>query len=335
MEKEAVKLTKKDFDSGQDVRWCPGCGDYAILATMQKTLAELGLKPENVVVISGIGCSSRFPYYMNTYGMHTIHGRAPAFATGLKLQRPELSVWLITGDGDGLSIGGNHLAHLCRRNLDLNVLLFNNEIYGLTKGQFSPTSRLGTKTKSSPEGSNDFPMDAASFTMGCGVSFFARVVDTDAKNLADILKTAENHRGTSIIELLQNCPVFNDGIHDNVREKNQAKENRLYLTDGEKVLFGPKKTKGVILKGFDLKVVDLEQNPELEAEVIRYDSKNKVLATLFTSLGKKTGDPVPLGVLFQENRPSYDKLVNQNLGNIISKDDLNGVLQSGEHWTVA
>ncbi len=213
---EQAKLTRKDFVSDQDVRWCPGCGDYAILAQVQKVMPELGVPRENIVFVSGIGCSSRFPYYMNTYGIHGIHGRAPAIASGLKTARPDLSVWMVTGDGDGLSIGGNHLIHMLRRNVDLNVLLFNNEIYGLTKGQYSPTSRVNQITKSSPFGAVDYPFDSAALALGAGATFVARTIDVDQKHLQMTLHRAANHKGTSFVEILQNCPIFNDGAFDAV-----------------------------------------------------------------------------------------------------------------------
>ncbi|MCB1305219.1 MAG: 2-oxoacid:ferredoxin oxidoreductase subunit beta, partial [Leptospiraceae bacterium] len=227
----APTLTKKDFASDQEVRWCPGCGDYAILSAIQKTMPELGLPKEDIVFISGIGCSSRFPYYMNTYGFHTIHGRAPAVASGLKLMRPELSVWMITGDGDALSIGGNHLIHIIRRNLDINILLFNNQIYGLTKGQYSPTSKQGTVAKSTPEGSLDRPFSALSLAIGAGATFAARVHDKDMKLMTDTFKAAYEHRGTSFIEIYQNCVIFNDGVFDESVSKDHREEHTILLED--------------------------------------------------------------------------------------------------------
>jgi len=231
-------LTAKDFTSNQDVRWCPGCGDYSILANVQRVMPELGLPRENFVFVSGIGCSSRFPYYMNTYGMHTIHGRAPAFATGIKAARPELSVWVVTGDGDGLSIGGNHLLHTIRRNVDLQILLFNNRVYGLTKGQYSPTSRIGMKTKSTPDGAIDHPIDPIAFALGAGATFVARTIDVHAPHLQEMLRRAHEHKGTAFIEILQNCPVYNDDEWIEVEDRKSRIEAALDLEDGQPLLWG-------------------------------------------------------------------------------------------------
>ncbi|HEY8493858.1 MAG TPA: 2-oxoacid:ferredoxin oxidoreductase subunit beta, partial [Myxococcota bacterium] len=237
---QPLALTRKDFESDQEVRWCPGCGDYSVLANVQRVLPELGIPRENFVFVSGIGCSSRFPYYMNTYGFHTIHGRAPAFATGIKLARPELSVWVITGDGDGLSIGGNHLLHAIRRNVDLQILLFNNRIYGLTKGQYSPTSQLGRKNKSAPMGVIDHPVDPLAFALGAGATFVARTVDVDATGLQEVLRRAATHRGTAFVEILQNCPVYNDGEWEAVEDKRTRAEAALPLEHGKPLVFGAK-----------------------------------------------------------------------------------------------
>src|SRR5579883_1452372 len=242
-----VKLTRKDFVSDQDVRWCPGCGDYAILAQVQKVMPELGVPRENIAFISGIGCSSRFPYYMNTYGFHTIHGRAPAIATGLKVSRPELMVWVVTGDGDGLSIGGNHLIHALRRNVDLKILLFNNRIYGLTKGQYSPTSELGKKTKSTPYGSTDQPINPIALALASEATFVARAIDTDLNRLGDILGRAAKHKGSALIEIFQNCIVFNDGAWNDVAEKATREEHNVDLVHGQPVVFGKNKDKGIRL----------------------------------------------------------------------------------------
>src|SRR6187401_1749867 len=235
--KSTIKLSKKDFATDQDVRWCPGCGDYAILAAVQKTLADVGVTRENTVFVSGIGCSSRFPYYMNTYGFHSIHGRAPAIATGLKVARPDLSVWVITGDGDGLSIGGNHLLHALRRNLDINIVLFNNQIYGLTKGQYSPTSPLGKVTKSTPVGSVDNPLHPLSLAIGCEATFVGRSIDVNIKHLAMTLKRAAEHRGTSFVEVYQNCNVFNDGAFDYATDRDVRADNVLELENGKPLIF--------------------------------------------------------------------------------------------------
>ena len=254
----AVKATRKDFVSDQDVRWCPGCGDYSILANVQRVMPDLGVPRENVVFVSGIGCSSRFPYYMNTYGFHTIHGRAPAFATGIKASRPELSVWIVTGDGDGLSIGGNHLLHAIRRNIDTQILLFNNKIYGLTKGQYSPTSDVGTKTKSTPQGAIDHPVDPIAFALGCGATFIARTVDVDAKHMQKVLTRAHEHKGTAFVEILQNCPVFNDGIWDELQDRKTRAQSSLVLEHGEPLVYGaPGERKGIVFKDGIPSVIDL------------------------------------------------------------------------------
>src|SRR5580700_5588938 len=250
----ATALNRKDFVSDQEVRWCPGCGDYAILAAVQKTMPEFGIAPENTVFISGIGCSSRFPYYMNTYGFHSIHGRAPAFATGLKVANPELSVWVITGDGDGLSIGGNHLLHAMRRNVDLKIVMFNNEIYGLTKGQYSPTSRPGTKTKSSPGGSVESPLRPLSIALGAEATFVARTMDVDIKHLTETLKRAAEHKGTAFVEVYQNCVIFNDGVFDYAADKTSRADNTLYLEHGKPLVFGKARDKGIRLNPSDLTV---------------------------------------------------------------------------------
>src|SRR5207237_4039945 len=251
------QLTKKDFQTDQEVRWCPGCGDYAILSAVQSVFPELGIRRENFVVVSGIGCSSRFPYYMNTYGFHSIHGRAPTFATGLKVARPDLQVWVITGDGDGLSIGGNHLIHAIRRNVDLKIILFNNEIYGLTKGQYSPTSRLGTRTKSSPMGSIDNPLRPLSLAIGAEATFVARTVDVDIHHLTEILKRAAAHRGTAFIEIYQNCKIFNDAVFEYATDKTIKAENTLYLEHGKPLIFGKDRNKGIRLHVLNPEVVTL------------------------------------------------------------------------------
>src|SRR5499427_2819462 len=250
-------ITAKDLASDQEVRWCPGCGDYSILAQMKKALAPLGIPREKMVFISGIGCSSRFPYYMNTYGFHSIHGRAPTFATGLKACRPDLQVWVITGDGDGLSIGGNHLIHAIRRNVDLKIVLFNNEIYGLTKGQYSPTSRIGTRTKSSPLGSIDNPLRPLSIAIGAEATFVARTVDTDIHHLTDILKRASAHKGTAFVEIYQNCKIYNDGVFEYATDKSVKADNLLYLEHGQPLVFGTDDTSGIRLHGLRPEVVTL------------------------------------------------------------------------------
>src|SRR5216117_1157678 len=257
--KEAPKYTKKDFESDQDVRWCPGCGDYAILSAVQKTMPDLGIPKEDIVFISGIGCSSRFPYYMNTYGFHTIHGRAPAVATGLRLARPELKVFVVTGDGDGLSIGGNHLLHVLRRNIDTTILLFNNRIYGLTKGQYSPTSEHGKVTKSSPHGAVDYPFNPISLALGAAGTFVARTMDTDAKHLQEMVTRCHMHRGTSYLEIFQNCNIYNDGAFFLYTEKATKSDNVVYLEHGKPLVFGKERDKGIKLDGFKPMIVDLKE----------------------------------------------------------------------------
>src|SRR5919109_233628 len=257
-------LTAKDLASDQEVRWCPGCGDYSILAQMKKALATLGIPREKFVFVSGIGCSSRFPYYMNTYGFHSIHGRAPTFATGLKLARPELNIWIATGDGDALSIGGNHLIHAMRRNADLKIVLFNNEIYGLTKGQYSPTSRVGTRTKSSPMGSIEHPLRPLSVAIGAEATFVARTIDVDINHLTATLQRAAAHKGTAFVEVYQNCIVFNDGVFEYATDKAVKADNILYLEHGKPLVFGKDRTKGIRLNGLDPEVVDLNNGVAMD-----------------------------------------------------------------------
>lgn len=331
-------LTRKDFASDQDVRWCPGCGDYAILASVQRVMPELGVSPDNMVWVSGIGCSSRFPYYMNTYGFHTIHGRAPAIATGIKLSNPELTVWQVTGDGDGLSIGGNHLMHCLRRNIDINILMFNNRIYGLTKGQYSPTSEVGKVTKSTPLGSADEPVDPAVFALGCNAGFVARTTDVDAKHLAEVIKRAASHRGTSFLEIYQNCNVFNDGAFDSFRERDAKADGSIHVVHGQPLLFGKDKTKGLRLnpKTFSLEVVTIGQGGVSEDDVLIHDETNSPLASLLASM-PVSEFPVALGVLYAKERETYDSRLNQQISAGTEKSgpgDLQKLLSSGETWTV-
>src|SRR5919206_4686087 len=325
------KYTKKDFESDQDVRWCPGCGDYAILSAVQKTMPDLGIPKENIVFISGIGCSSRFPYYMNTYGFHTIHGRAPAIATGLKVSRPDLMVWVVTGDGDGLSIGGNHLMHSLRRNVNIKILLFNNEIYGLTKGQYSPTSELGKVTKSTPVGSLDWPFNPLSLAIGAEATFVARAIDTDRAQLQDVLRAAAAHKGSAFVEIFQNCNIFNDNAFDFVRED---KENRIYLQHGEPVRFGAGGSNGVRLR------------PDGSAEVFEGDGDALVWdahhpeASPAFALSRLTRDTVgatPVGVFRDVERPVYDELMAEQLrvAREQKEGDLAALLAAGDTWTIA
>jgi 2-oxoglutarate/2-oxoacid ferredoxin oxidoreductase subunit beta len=304
-------LQPKDLASDQEVRWCPGCGDYSILAQMKKALAPLGIPREKMVFISGIGCSSRFPYYMNTYGFHTIHGRAPAFATGLKVSRPDLHVWVITGDGDGLSIGGNHLLHALRRNVDLKIVLFNNEIYGLTKGQYSPTSRQGTKTKSSPAGSLDNPLRPLSVALAAEATFVARTIDVDIAHLSETLKKAADHKGSVFIEVYQNCVIFNDGVFDYASDKSIKADNTLKLEHGKPMVFGKNRDKGIRLRGLELDVVDLG-NSITERDLLVHDEtlEEPTLAFLLSRM-MHPDFPEPMGVFRNVSRPTYDELVQE------------------------
>jgi 2-oxoglutarate ferredoxin oxidoreductase subunit beta len=341
---EAKKLTRKDFVSDQDVRWCPGCGDYAILAQVQKVMPELDVPRENIVFISGIGCSSRFPYYMNTYGFHSIHGRAPALASGLKLARPELSVWIVTGDGDGLSIGGNHLIHLLRRNLDINVLLFNNEVYGLTKGQYSPTSRLGQITKSSPMGSIDNPFDTASLALGAGATFVARTVDVAQKHLQSVLHAAVAHKGTSFVEILQNCPIFNDGVFSEVTDDEGKAYRQMLLEDGKPMLFGPEGDRHGIRLGQGLRpeVVPVSEADGVGDEILVHDVANDANSFFLASLDWQNPSalprmPVPLGVLRAVDRPIYEVGVHGQISAAREKGgagEFDRLFASGDSWVV-
>jgi len=329
-------LTAKDFASDQEVRWCPGCGDYAILKAVHKTLADLGVSKEKTVFVSGIGCSSRFPYYMSTYGFHTIHGRAPAIATGVKLTNPELDVWVITGDGDGLSIGGNHTLHVLRRNVDLNLILFNNEIYGLTKGQYSPTSRRGTKSPSTPMGSVDNPVSACQFALGAGARFVARSIDTSMPHMVGVLKRAHAHRGASFVEVFQNCVVFNDGVFDNFTTKENAPDNQLHLEHGLPLLFGKSREKGLRLKPgkLELEVVTVGENGMSLDEVLVHDEKNVVMAKMLAGL-EAPEFPVAVGVLYCNPGPVYDQQVYAQIAEAgPAKGDLNALLRQGRTWKV-
>lgn len=332
-------LTSKDFESDQEVRWCPGCGDYAILKAVQKVMPDLGVPKENIVFISGIGCSSRFPYYMETYGFHTIHGRAPAIATGAKLANPDLDIWVITGDGDGLSIGGNHMIHVLRRNVDLQILLFNNEIYGLTKGQYSPTSKVGTRSPSTPDGSLDRPIRPCEFALGCGARFIARSIDTELKHLSEILMRAHDHKGASLVEIYQNCPVYNDGNFDYVKDKKSAADTRLVLRHGEPMTFGKDGNKGLRLnmQTLQMEVVTIGEDGVTEADILVHDEKNKVLARLLADL-QAPDFPEPVGVIYCDPIEDYDHEVYDQRIAVREKKgpaDLNSLLRSGQTWTVS
>ncbi len=327
-------LTRKDFVSDQDVRWCPGCGDYAILAQVQKVMPELGVPRENIVFISGIGCSSRFPYYMNTYGFHSIHGRAPAIASGLKVSRPELSVWVVTGDGDALSIGGNHLIHILRRNINVNILLFNNRIYGLTKGQYSPTSEQGKITKSTPMGSADYPFNPMSLALGAAGTFVARSIDVEAKHLQEMLRRAYEHQGTSFVEIMQNCNIFNDGAFANLTEKGTKADSQLVLEHGKPLIFGKNRDLGIRLNGQTLEVVTLGSGIS-ESDLIIHDEKDSALAFLLSSM---TPDkfPTPIGVLHAMQRRPYEDIVAEQIRGAQKRSpgDLQALLRQGDTWTV-
>jgi 2-oxoglutarate ferredoxin oxidoreductase subunit beta len=299
------ELTFKDFETDQEVRWCPGCGDYSILKAVQRTLAAQGARPENTVFVSGIGCSSRLPYYVETYGFHTIHGRAPAIATGVKLANPELDVWVITGDGDGLSIGGNHLIHALRRNVDLNILLFNNEIYGLTKGQYSPTSRPGTTSPSTPHGSFDAPVHPAALALGAGAGFIARGVDIDQKGLPTILAAANDYEGAAFVEILQNCIVYNKDVFDDVVNKKQAADTQIHVVHGERLLYGKNGDRGLRLNptSLALEPVIIGENGVTEADIMVHDETNPTLAQLLVHLS----GPTAMGIIYRQPKPAFDQ----------------------------
>nr|PZM92198.1 MAG: 2-oxoacid:ferredoxin oxidoreductase subunit beta [Pseudomonadota bacterium] len=328
-----VGLTRKDFQTDQEVRWCPGCGDYAILASVQKVLPELGIPRENIVFVSGIGCSSRFPYYMNTYGFHTIHGRAPAIATGLKNTRPDLQVWVVTGDGDALAIGGNHFLHALRRNVDLKILLFNNRVYGLTKGQYSPTSEFGKKAKSTPYGSIDEPVNPIQIALGANASFVARSIDVEARHLQEMLRRMAEHRGTAVLEILQNCNVFNDGAWDHLTNKETKAENQLVLEHGKPLLFANGK-KGIRLRGFVPEVVEVGEGGVDVSELLVWDEKAPP-ALAFALAG--LASPTPIGVFRQVERPVYHELEEQQARQVVERlgpGELSRLLAGRDTWTV-
>lgn len=338
--KAAAKQSMKDFKSDQEVRWCPGCGDYAVLAAVQGFMPELGLAKENIVFVSGIGCSSRFPYYMDTYGMHSIHGRAPAIATGLATSRRDLSVWVVTGDGDALSIGGNHLIHALRRNVNLKILLFNNRIYGLTKGQYSPTSEVGKITKSTPMGSLDAPFNPVSLAIGAEASFVARTVDSDRKHLTEVLRAAAAHEGTALVEIYQNCNIFNDGAFEVLKDHEQAQEAVIRLEQGQPIRFGVDNAKGVVRNAAtgDLEVVTV--TPENESRILVHDASSASSTNAFAL--SRLADPdtlhqTPIGVFRNVRRPVYDTLMAEQLDTAVDrsgKGDLGALLSGNDTWTV-
>ena len=331
-----ASLTKKDFVSDQDVRWCPGCGDYSILAQPQKTMPDLGIPKEKIVFVAGIGCSSRFPYYMDTFGFHTIHGRAPAIASGVKVSNPDLSVWVITGDGDALSIGGNHLIHLLRRNLDMNIVLFNNEIYGLTKGQYSPTSEFGKKTKSSPFGSLDRPFNPLSLALGANSTFVSRTIDTNTSHLQESLKRAHLHKGTSFIEVYQNCLIYNDGAFSHLSDKSVKDDNILDLKHKEPMIFGKEGDKGIRLDGFKAEVVKMEKNISKE-DLLVHDEHDRDLAGLLANFTEEESLPTPLGVIFSEDQPRYEELMVDQINlakEKLGEGDLQKLIAGSDTWEV-
>jgi 2-oxoglutarate/2-oxoacid ferredoxin oxidoreductase subunit beta len=330
-------LTRKDFESDQEVRWCPGCGDYSILAQTQKVLPELDVPREKFVFVSGIGCSSRFPYYVNTYGFHSIHGRAPAIATGVKASRPDLFVWVVTGDGDGLSIGGNHLVHCMRRNVDLKIILFNNRIYGLTKGQYSPTSEFGKKTKSTPMGSIDYPVNPIHLAIAAEATFVARSFDIDTKHMQDTLVRAAKHKGTAFVEVFQNCNIFNDGAFKGFTDKEVRDDRVIYVQHGKPLVYGKNHDKGLRLNGTNLEVVTLG-NGISESDLLVYNEEDPspVMAYLVSAL-EFPHFPVPVGVFRNISKPTYDELMAGQIQKSIDaygQGNLEKLLNAGDTWTV-
>jgi 2-oxoglutarate ferredoxin oxidoreductase subunit beta len=338
VEVQLKTLTAKDFASDQDVRWCPGCGDYAILAQVKKILPELNIARENMVFVSGIGCSSRFPYYLNTYGVHSIHGRAPAVATGIKAVRPDLHVWVVTGDGDGLSIGGNHLLHAIRRNVNLTILLFNNRIYGLTKGQYSPTSEQGKRTKSTPAGSIDFPLHPLSVAIGAEASFVARSHDVNLKHLGGVLERAAKHKGTSFVEIYQNCNIFNDKAFEYTTGKDVRDDSTIELEHGRPLIFGKDRNKGIRLNGINPEIVELGSGIT-EDDLLFHDEKcpEPTLAYLLSRMYHPEF-PEPIGVYRAVERPTYEDMLEGIVRDAVAKKGvgkLEDLLNAGDTWTVA
>lgn len=334
-------LTAKDFATDQEVRWCPGCGDYSILKQVQTIMPGLGVPRENIVIVSGIGCSSRFPYYMNTYGMHSIHGRATAIASGLKATRPELSVWIVTGDGDGLSIGGNHTIHLLRRNFDVNIMLFNNQIYGLTKGQYSPTSEENKVTKSTPMGSIDHPFNPMALALGADATFIARSMDRDPKHLQEMLKRSHAHKGASFLEIYQNCNIFNDGAFEAFTEKSSKLDETIFVEQGKPLVFGAARNKGIRLDGLKPVVVELGGEYS-ESDLWIHDEsdfyKAQILTRMFDDVRIEGHLPRPFGVFYQANRPTYEDIMQYQLTEALEKKgpgDLDKLLAGNETWTIA
>ena len=341
MDSAEQKLTGKDFASDQEVRWCPGCGDYAILKQVQTILAEIGIPAHDTVFVSGIGCSSRFPYYLNTYGMHSIHGRAPAIASGLKAANPDISTWIITGDGDALSIGGNHFIHLLRRNFNVNLLLFNNEIYGLTKGQYSPTSRTGTVTKSTPMGSLDMPFNPIKLALGAEATFIARTMDRDPKHTRMILREANNHKGTSFVEIYQNCNVFNDGAFFTFTDKATKSNTALFMEHGRPLVFGENNSKGIKLDGFRPKVVDLNSGDYAVDDLWMHDQHDEIKAGILSHFFETPSTdmvlPRPFGVFYKLDRYTYEEAMIEQINEAIAakgEGDLDDLIRGNNTWTI-
>ena len=333
----AQKYMAKDFQSDQDVRWCPGCGDYSILAQVQRVMPELNIPRHNMVFVSGIGCSSRFPYYMDTYGFHGIHGRAAAIASGLKIARPDLMVWVATGDGDGLSIGGNHLIHICRRNLDVKIMLFNNQIYGLTKGQYSPTSEFGKVTKSTPFGSVDHPFNPLLVALGAEASFVARTLDRDPKHLQYVIRRAASHMGTAFIEIYQNCNVFNDEAFFTYTEKETKDDNVVFVEHGKPMIFGKEKDKGIKLEGFTPTIVSLKDGKHSINDLIVHNEKDTMLSFILARMSSLPTLPRPVGVVYAVERPLYEAEMTKQIERAIQKQgegDLEKLLHHGETWVI-
>jgi 2-oxoglutarate ferredoxin oxidoreductase subunit beta len=333
----SLKLTAKDFASDQDVRWCPGCGDYSVLAQVQRVMPSFNIPKEKIVFIAGIGCSSRFPYYMDTYGFHTIHGRATAIASGLKMARPDLNVWIASGDGDLLSIGGNHFIHLLRRNIDTTILLFNNRIYGLTKGQYSPTSEHGKVTKSTPYGSVDYPFNPALLALGAGGTFIARTMDRDPKHLQEMVIRSQKHKGTSFLEIFQNCNIYNDGAFFLYTEKDTKADNVLYLEHGKPMVFGKQMDKGIKLEGFEPVIVSLNDGNYTKEDLVVHDENSREKAFILAQFAEMEGFPAPLGVLYSMERTSYEDEMDQQIETAKTQKgegDFEKLLFSGNTWVI-
>ncbi|OQX98573.1 MAG: 2-oxoacid:ferredoxin oxidoreductase subunit beta [Bacteroidetes bacterium 4572_128] len=332
------KANVKNYKSDQEVRWCAGCGDFAVLNAVYKAMAEMNIPTEDIAVVSGIGCSSRFPYYMGTYGFHGIHGRAPAISSGVKVANPKLSVWQITGDGDALAIGGNHFIHVVRRNIDINLILFNNQIYGLTKGQYSPTSKMGAKTKSSPFGTVEQPFNPGELVIGARGKFFARVVDANIKMCTEIFKEAEKHKGLSVVEVLQNCVIFNEGIYNFINDKKERSDRQIFLKDNQAMIFGKNKDKGLMIDGFKLKVVEIGKNGITEDDILIHDAQEKDTALHNALINMRSPEfPIAMGVIRAVKENHYDDLVEKQIKEVQEKTsikNMDDLLCSGSVWEV-